>query len=130
MPTRKRQISLARAYQVPGSDGSYRILVDRLWPRGVKKKELEIDAWAKDLAPTTELRRWFNHDPNRWDEFRKRYFNELDANVDQVAELLRSGGSKPLLLLYGAHDQEHNHAVVLKEWIEAHAATLEHYRTK
>lgn len=118
------KIELARAYHAPASHGSYRVLVDRLWPRGVKKEDLKIDAWEKELAPTTELRRWFNHDPDRWEEFRKRYFKELDANVEQVAEMLKAAGNKPLLLLYGAHDEEHNQAVALKQWIEKHAAKL------
>ncbi|HQX50120.1 MAG TPA: DUF488 family protein, partial [Planctomycetaceae bacterium] len=80
--------------------------------------------WMKDLAPSTELRKWFNHDPERWDEFRKRYFKELDVRADLVSELLESAGHRTLLLLYGAKDEEHNQAVALKEWLEKHAATL------
>ncbi len=124
MSKRKLKIELARAYHAPAANGSYRVLVDRLWPRGVKKEDLEIDAWKKDLAPSTELRRWFNHDPERWTEFRKRYFKELKDNTDQVSELLESADGKAILLLYGAKDEEHNQAIALKEWIEKHASKL------
>ena len=124
MPGTKLKIELARAYHAPETKGHYRVLIDRLWPRGVKKEDLKIDDWMKDLAPSTELRKWFNHDPERWDEFRKRYFKELDTNADQVSELLESAGGRTLLLLYGAKDEEHNQAVVLKEWMEKHLAKL------
>lgn len=120
MVIRKPKIEIARAYHPPAADGSYRVLVDRLWPRGVKKEDLEIDAWLKDVAPSTELRRWFNHDPERWNEFRKRYFKELDDNQAAVAQLLESADGSPILLLYGAKDEAHNQAVALKEWIEQH----------
>ena len=124
MPGTKLEIELARAYHAPATKGHYRVLIDRLWPRGVKKEDLKIDDWTKDLAPSTELRKWFNHDPERWDEFRKRYFKELDTNADQVSELLESAGGRTLLLLYGAKDEEHNQAVVLKEWMEKHLGKL------
>ncbi len=124
MPATKLKIELARAYHAPVTKAHYRVLIDRLWPRGVKKEDLKIDDWMKDLAPSTELRKWFNHDPERWDEFRKRYFKELDAKADQVSDLLESAGSRPLLLLYGAKDEEHNQAVALKEWMEKHLAKL------
>jgi uncharacterized protein YeaO (DUF488 family) len=96
--------------------------VDRLWPRGIKKDKLQLDAWAKELAPSSELRRWFNHDPGRWDEFRKRFFNELEAKSDQVSELLNAAGKQSIVLLYGARDEKHNNAVALKEFLEKHAA--------
>ena len=124
MPGTKLKIELARAYHAPPPDGHYRVLIDRIWPRGVTKESLEIDVWMKDLAPSTELRKWFNHYPERWDEFRKRYFKELDVRADLVSELLESAGHRTLLLLYGAKDEEHNQAVALKEWLEKHAATL------
>lgn len=123
MTKHKPKLELARAYDPPPADKDhFRVLVDRLWPRGVKKDDLEIDAWMKDLAPSTSLRRWFNHDPARWDEFRKRYFMELDEVADQVSGLLKSAGRRTILLLYGARDEEHNQAVVLKEWITKHAS--------
>ncbi len=121
----KPKIELARAYESsPHDNGHYRVLVDRLWPRGVKKDDLDFDIWMKELAPSTELRHWFNHDSERWDEFRKKYFKELDEVADQVSELLQSAGNRTILLLYGAKDEEHNQAVALKEWIEKHASTL------
>lgn len=120
MTKRKPKIEIARAYHPPAADGSYRVLVDRLWPRGVKKEDLQVDAWIKDVAPSTELRRWFNHDPDRWNEFRKRYFKELEDNQATVSELLEAAGDAPVLLLYGAKDQEHNQAVALQQWIEQH----------
>lgn len=88
MSRQKTKIELARAYDASAPAGQYRVLIDRIWPRGVKKEELKIDVWKKDLAPSTELRKWFNHDPERWDEFRKRYFEELDGRENEVAELL------------------------------------------
>lgn len=124
MTKRKLKIELARAYDPPPADGSYRVLVDRLWPRGVKKEDLPIDVWMKELAPSTELRHWFNHDPDRWEEFCKRYFKELEENSDKVSELLENANHQPILLLYGARDEQHNQAVALKQWIEKHAAKL------
>ncbi|MEO8272099.1 MAG: DUF488 domain-containing protein [Aureliella sp.] len=119
------KIELARAYQSsPHDNGHYRVLVDRLWPRGVKKDDLAVDVWMKELAPSTKLRQWFNHDPERWNEFRKKYFKELDEVAEQVSELLQSANNRTILLLYGAKDEEHNQAVALKEWIEKHASKL------
>lgn len=95
-----------------------RVLVDRLWPRGVRKDSLKVDRWAKDLAPSTQLRRWFGHDPEKWREFETRYRFELaekTAELKQLAELARQG---ELVLLYSARDEKHNQAVVLKEVLE------------
>ena len=115
----KLNIQIARAYgDYPRDNGHYRVLVDRLWPRGVRKEELDMDAWMKGLAPSTELRRWFNHDPERWDEFRQRYFKELGKVKELASELLESAGKRTILLLYGAKDEEHNQAVALREWLE------------
>ncbi len=125
MSSRKRKIEIARVYQPPAADGSYRVLVDRLWPRGVKKEDLQVDAWSKDVAPSNELRHWFNHDPERWSEFRKRYFKELEDNQQAVIEMLQAADAAPILLLYGAKDEVHNQAVALKQWIEQHAATAQ-----
>lgn len=125
MSTTKPKIELGRAYEtVPHDHGHYRVLVDRLWPRGVKKDDLDVDVWMKELAPSTELRKWFNHDPERWDEFRKRYFEELDDVKERVSEMLAESGKRTILLLYGAKDEEHNQAVALKEWIEKHLSSL------
>lgn len=122
MAKTKPKIELARTYDAPAPDGRFRVLVDRLWPRGVKKEALKLDAWMKDLAPSAELRRWFNHDPQRWDEFRKRFFNELEAKPHEVTQLRKAADKQSVLLLYGARDEKHNNAVALKEFLEKHAA--------
>lgn len=125
MAKQEFKVELIRAYDtIPRDNGHYRVLVDRLWPRGVKKEDLDVDVWMKEVSPSSELRKWFNHDPARWDEFRKRYFEELDKVEDQVSEMLGNAGKRTILLIYGAKDEEHNQAVVLKEWIEEHASEL------
>ena len=110
-------IRIKRAYEAPAEDDGYRILVDRIWPRGRSRHDLRIDEWTPSVAPSADLRRWFGHQPERWSGFRDRYRRELAA-ADQVAELqaLRGRvGSKSLTLVYGARDTEHNQAVVLAE---------------
>lgn len=110
-------IRLKRAYEPPARGDGARILVDRLWPRGMKKETLALDLWLKDIAPSAALRKWFDHRAERFDEFAKRYRRELEANDATVAELqpwLRKGR---VTLLYGARDPEHNQAVVLREWL-------------
>lgn len=125
MTKQNLKIELIRAYEtIPRDNGHYRVLVDRLWPRGVKKEELDIDVWMKQLSPSSELRKWFGHDPARWDEFRRRYFKELGKVEDEVSKMLDDAGKRTILLIYGAKDEEHNQAVALKEWIEAHASKL------
>ncbi len=98
------------------------MLVDRLWPRGISKTQLRIDTWARDLAPTDELRRWFGHDPMRWDEFRTRYRRELDAHTGaaalEFAALVDRVSTGRVTLVFGAHDAQHNNAVVLQELLE------------
>lgn len=110
------KVEIENAYMhTPMRDG-YRVLVDRLWPRGRSKVQLALNAWARELAPSTALRQWFGHDPARWDEFRTRYRAEL-RGADQHARLralLHDAGDGPLHLVYGAHDAEHNHAMVLR----------------
>lgn len=125
MAKRNAKFEIARAYDAPEPDGRYRALVDRLWPRGLKKEDLKLDAWIKQLAPSTELRRWFNHDPQRWDEFRKRFFKELEAKPDEVAQLHEAAVTQTVLLLYGARDEKHNNAVALKEFLETHTVEQE-----
>jgi uncharacterized protein YeaO (DUF488 family) len=112
-------IKLKRAYEEPASGDGTRVLVERLWPRGVKKEALQLDAWAKDVAPSDALRRWFSHDPAKWGEFRKRYFAELDTRAEAVAEIAKQARRGALTLVYSAHDTEHNNAVALKEYLEA-----------
>jgi uncharacterized protein YeaO (DUF488 family) len=119
MAKRLPRIAIARAYDVGDEDHRYRVLVDRLWPRGISKQELHLDEWLKEVAPSTELRRWFNHQPERWNEFRKRYKKELTANAADVEKLLTLAKKQPLTLIYGARDEEHNDAVVLQEVLTA-----------
>jgi len=99
------------------SDGT-RFLVDRLWPRGIKKETLKMEAWLKDVAPSPELRKWFAHDPAKWQEFKKRYQAELKANPDSWKPLLEAARQGNVTLLYSARDTEHNSAVLLKEFLE------------
>jgi uncharacterized protein YeaO (DUF488 family) len=111
-------INLKRAYQVPSKDDGLRILVERLWPRGVSKQNAKIDLWLKDLAPSTELRKWYGHDPARWPQFRKRYWAELKDQGDMLALLKYVTREKSVTFVYAASDEERNSAVVLKELLE------------
>ena len=112
-------IRLKRAYAPPARGDGVRILVDRLWPRGVKKEALELDLWCKDVAPSPTLRKWFDHRADRFDEFAQRYRSELDANPAAVAELDEALGKGRATLVYGARDPAINHAVVLRDWLLA-----------
>ena len=112
-------IRLKRAYEAPDRGDGFRVLVDRLWPRGMSKSRAHIDKWLKDIAPSTELRMWFGHDPAKWQKFRTLYFRELDSRPDAVAELLGHSREGDVTLLYSARDREHNDAVVLKEYLES-----------
>jgi len=109
------EVRIKRAYESPSSSDGHRILVDRLWPRGVKKSDAAISQWMKEIAPSTELRKWFGHDPKRWEEFRRRYEAELHGKPDLLGELRSLAQKSPLTLVYSAHDEEHNQAVVLRE---------------
>lgn len=112
-------IRTKRAYEnVARSDGR-RILVDRLWPRGLPKGEAGIDVWAKAVAPSDALRRWYRHDPRKWPAFKRRYFAELDANAEAVADLLRELGRGTATFAYGSKEDRRNNAVALKEYVEA-----------
>lgn len=111
-------LKLKRAYAAPAEDDGFRILVDRLWPRGVAKVSAHIDLWFKDIAPSTQLRQWFGHDPAHWDLFRQRYFAELEQRPAAVAQLLAHIDDGPVTLIYGTKDEAHNHAVALKEFVE------------
>jgi uncharacterized protein YeaO (DUF488 family) len=108
-------VKLKRAYERPSSADGIRVLVDRLWPRGIKKADANIDHWIKELAPSTELRKWFGHDPTRWQEFRRRYAAELRQHEDQVDRLRDLARAGPITLVYAAHDEAHNDAVVLRD---------------
>src|SRR5690554_600038 len=109
-------ISIKRAYDKPTKSDGRRVLVDRLWPRGVSKQELKIDDWYKTIAPSAELRKWFAHDPAKWEEFKQRYREELEAHVETLQELKNSASH--LTLVYAAKDPLHNNAVALKEVLE------------
>lgn len=121
---------IKRTYDPPARDDGHRVLVERLWPRGIKKDDLELDAWLKDIAPSTELRRWFAHQVERWDEFRRRYRAELDKNADALAPLLEAGRHGNVTLLYSAHDEQHNSAIVLREYLEEPLATQHPHRPR
>jgi uncharacterized protein YeaO (DUF488 family) len=110
-------LKLKRAYDPPAAADGKRILVDRLWPRGVKKADAAIDEWMKDLAPSTALRKWFGHDPARWPEFRRRYLKELDRHSEQLDRLRALARQGPVTLVYAAHDEAHNDAVVLRDFL-------------
>jgi len=108
-------VRLKRAYESPAASDGYRVLIDRLWPRGVKREAASLDEWARELAPSGELRRWFDHDPERFAEFRRRYTAELAGQEEKLRELRRRARYGTLTLVYAAHDEEHNDAVVLAQ---------------
>jgi uncharacterized protein YeaO (DUF488 family) len=108
-------VRLKRAYEPASAEDGYRVLVDRLWPRGVSKEQAKLDEWDQELAPSSQLRKWFGHEPNRFPEFRRRYIGELRANESRLRELRRRARTGTLTLVYSAHDSEHNDAVVLAE---------------
>ncbi|CAH1661878.1 DUF488 domain-containing protein [Chelatococcus asaccharovorans] len=109
---------LKRVYVPPATGDGLRILVDRLWPRGLKKEEAAVDLWLKEVAPSAELRKWFGHEPEKWAEFRRRYRIELGGRKSEIETLRQCEAKGCVTLLYGARDEAHNHAVVLKEYIE------------
>jgi uncharacterized protein YeaO (DUF488 family) len=111
-------IHLKRAYDTASKEDGLRILVERLWPRGVSKQKAKIDLWLKDLAPTTELRKWYGHDPAKWPQFRKRYWAELKDQGDTLALLKFDSQEKTVTFVYAASDKDRNSAVVLKEFLE------------
>ncbi|WP_340108483.1 DUF488 domain-containing protein [Pikeienuella sp. HZG-20] len=111
-------IRVKRAYRAARVSDGARVLVDRLWPRGLAKDRVRLAAWRKDLAPSSELRKWFGHDPEKWEEFKVRYFKELDENPDAVDELVAGIGDRPTTLIFGAKDEERNNAVALKLYLK------------
>jgi uncharacterized protein YeaO (DUF488 family) len=119
----KLDVCIKRIYEEPVKRDGYRVLVDRLWPRGIKKETAALDQWLRDIAPTPELRVWFGHDPERWREFRDRYLRELDGHTSLLGELLERAADQRLTLLYAAKDKKVNHAVVLEEALRAWPAT-------
>jgi uncharacterized protein YeaO (DUF488 family) len=114
-------IRLRRIYDPPGPEEGKRVLIDRLWPRGLSKAKAGVDLWAKDIAPSTELRRWYGHEADKWPEFKRRYYAELDANADGVAELLSLVEGVDVTLLFASREEQLNNAAALKEYLESRA---------
>lgn len=113
-------IRLSRVYDHEPQHRGKTFLVERLWPRGIRRDELRLDSWLKDVAPSTELRQWFSHDPTKWEEFRRRYVTELDANQPAWKPLVDAATSGDVTLLYSSRDREHNNAVVLHDYLLDH----------
>ncbi|PWK72803.1 DUF488 domain-containing protein [Aminobacter sp. AP02] len=111
-------IRIKRIYETATDDDGFRVLVDRVWPRGITREKAAVDIWLKEIGPSTELRKWFGHDPARWDEFRLRYRLELAAQPALLEDFREQAGKGALTLVYSAHDEMHNQAVVLKEFLE------------
>lgn len=111
-------IQVKRVYDPAASDDGTRLLVERLWPRGMKKEEAKLDEWIKDVAPSTELRKWFSHDPVKWPEFQKRYRAELDKHPEAWQPILDAAKKGKVTLLFSSHDTEHNNVIALKKYLE------------
>jgi uncharacterized protein YeaO (DUF488 family) len=111
-------IKTKRIYDKPESDDGFRILVDRIWPRGFKKSEVKIDLWQKDVAPSSELRKWFNHDQRKWNEFIRRYYEELNDKQKIINPFLEKSEEGTITLLYSSRDEKYNNAIALKEFLE------------
>lgn len=119
MNSQRMTIRIKRVYEEPDKADGRRILVDRLWARGVSKDRAKVDVWAKEIAPSTELRRWYGHDPNKWTEFKSRYAAELDVNFDQVEEIVKEVQAGVVTFLYSSKEEQLNNAVALKQYIES-----------
>ncbi len=111
-------IKVKRVYDDTNKNDGFRILVDRLWPRGLSKKKAGVDLWLKDIAPSTELRRWFSHDPGKWSQFKRRYFQELRDKSELLNQVIAKAGEMQVTLLYGTKEQKFNNAVALKEYLD------------
>ncbi len=112
-------IQLKRVYDKPDRNDGVRLLIERLWPRGVRKAALQMDGWQKEAGPSTELRKWFSHDPKKWAAFQRKYFKELDRNPEAWDPIRKAAERGPVTLLYSSHDSDHNNAVALKEYVES-----------
>lgn len=119
--TRLAMITLKRAYDAASRTDGTRFLVERLWPRGISKVTLRLDAWLKEVGPSTELRKWFSHDPDKWDEFRRRYFRELASQPEAWQPIVSAARRGPVTLVYSSHDTQHNNAVALREFLQKKA---------
>ena len=111
-------IKTKRIYELTDPSDGYRVLVDRLWPRGLSKEKAKIDLWLKDLGPSDELRKWFQHDPEKWAEFKKRYFNELAGKKELIDQIRRKEKTTVVTLLFGSKEEKYNNALALKEYLE------------
>lgn len=121
-------LNIKRVYDKPSASDGKRLLVERLWPRGLSKEAASLDAWIREVAPSTELRKWFSHDPAKWQEFQRRYHAELDANPEAWQPLLELVKSEKATLLFSSHDAEHNNVVALKAYLEARLKKPSHRR--
>lgn len=110
-------VQLKRIYASPSQNDGFRILVDRLWPRGIKKEDAQVDLWLKEIAPSDALRKWFGHDVKKWDEFKSRYFKELDEKAEVVERIREKSREGPVTLLFAAKDEEHNNAAALQQYL-------------
>jgi len=117
-------IRIKRAYDKPAADDGYRVLIDRLWPRGVSIADLQVDSWLKQIAPSDELRKWFGHDESKWDEFKRRYWAELRSHTEELQELVQRTEAGRVTLVYAARDTMHNNALALKEYLETQWGAL------
>ncbi len=114
-------IKIKRVYEPADKTDGYRILIDGLWPRGLSKEKARADIWMKEVAPSAELRNWFNHEPEKWAEFKRRYFDELKSKKEQIDLILEKEKEGPVTLLYGSREQRYNNAVAMKEYLETKA---------
>jgi len=112
-------LNVKRVYEKPSGSDGVRVLVDRVWPRGLTKQKARVDEWMRDIAPSDSLRKWFGHDPEKWPEFEKRYFKELARNKDMVQRLVERSKKEKVTILFGAKDEEHNQAVAIKDYVES-----------
>jgi uncharacterized protein YeaO (DUF488 family) len=119
-----RMIKVKRIYEKAEDTDGFRVLVDRLWPRGVKKEEAKLDEWLKDIAPSDELRKWFDHDPDKWDEFKRRYRGELASKEGLVNKLIEDAKGKDITLLYASRETRYNNVMVLKDVLEERTSRL------
>jgi uncharacterized protein YeaO (DUF488 family) len=118
MTVKIKRVFIKRVYAEPEKSDGFRILVDRLWPRGLTKEKARVDLWLKDVAPSTELRKWFAHDPAKWPEFQSRYLDELKSRGEQLHVLKEKSAKESVTLLFGAKDEEHNEAVILQRLLQ------------
>lgn len=119
-------LHLKRVYEAPARSDGTRVLVERLWPRGIRKENLPLKEWLKEAGPSDALRKWFSHDPAKWDRFRERYFRELDARPEAWSPITEAAKYGEVTLLFSSRDEEHNNAVALKEYLERHGASRHH----